>query len=376
MIYFEKIQDEPQKNMKEARFGRFQLKRNPNTEEQYSPPFEPRALPQKKLLSVKCCSPKGDMGSKLNSTSEWDLEILGEHSVQPQLQVILAEAQPEHTVLEFSEKELSEHMGKTHTKSITSGLKSKSKQMLLIPHTDPISCSWSESQAGFAQHRFGDQPGRADLRHRGSSELNEAVLITSNRILQTKTLEPSLAHVPKHRNKRTDSEDEFEANEFSKQGFESSGRSMLHKSQEVRVLKYIEPSPIPSQTHQQETTTVKYIEHAHESNAPATKSELSQQVAILPSVGEAAAGEEEEVAECSVCCAAKANTVCLPCGHGGACSSCVTALMNHAKAEAKQTTLRCLICKEQVVRVLRVHEQVHSGLVLVLGELPFETADN
>jgi len=69
----------------------------------------------------------------------------------------------------------------------------------------------------------------------------------------------------------------------------------------------------------------------------------------------------EDANSCFVCEAAEANTVIMPCGHGGMCYKCAT--------QGWQTTDKCSICRREITNILLVKNIKELGLVKILEKI-------
>lgn len=69
--------------------------------------------------------------------------------------------------------------------------------------------------------------------------------------------------------------------------------------------------------------------------------------------------------DCVICFAKKADAVCMPCGHGGACQSCAM------KISLKNS--QCFLCKKPIEVVLKIDPSKTVGnMVLVISSIQIE----
>lgn len=78
--------------------------------------------------------------------------------------------------------------------------------------------------------------------------------------------------------------------------------------------------------------------------------------------------EEEVQDNCVICCARKADVVCMPCGHGGICQICAGKLCRKSK--------KCFLCKEDVKLILWIDpDKPICEMVVVLAHIDVDDID-
>ena len=78
--------------------------------------------------------------------------------------------------------------------------------------------------------------------------------------------------------------------------------------------------------------------------------------------------EEDVHDNCVICCARKADVVCMPCGHGGICQICAGKLCRKSK--------KCFLCKEDVKLILWIDpDKPICDMVVVLAHIDVDDID-
>jgi len=86
-------------------------------------------------------------------------------------------------------------------------------------------------------------------------------------------------------------------------------------------------------------------------------------------IDKVSSGEEEPKAsviggesQCTVCMDAPADTVMIPCAHGGICYACAEALVRKHLLKGGAKCIHCRTTIESLVRLSEMHDQVASGI--------------
>ena len=73
--------------------------------------------------------------------------------------------------------------------------------------------------------------------------------------------------------------------------------------------------------------------------------------------------------DCVICCASKADIICMPCGHSGVCRECMLRICIKDPI--------CFMCKKTVTKLLRIDPTRQVGeMVIVLSSIPVVNLNN
>lgn len=93
-----------------------------------------------------------------------------------------------------------------------------------------------------------------------------------------------------------------------------------------------------------------------------------RELAGKPEMSKKESSKQEAFEDCVICYGRKADVICMPCGHGGACKECVLRIC------IKEAV--CFICKKPVDNLLQVDTSRKIGnLVIVLSSIPIAETD-